>query len=131
MSVTKHTPGPWFIWQELALQREGCDPEEITDELFYEPDHSIYAGNPKECTRASLRGHTAHICDVDADNYGFDDEEGVIKAMALANARLIAAAPDLLEALQGLLDVTDFHELYGNKTEAARAAIAKATGEFK
>lgn len=43
-----------------------------------------------------------------------------------ANARLIAAAPDLLEALQGVLRVAD------RKTaefDAARAAIAKATGE--
>jgi hypothetical protein len=49
-----------------------------------------------------------------------------------ANARLIAAAPDLLEALQGMLDV------YGNDghlhapalaaLRAARAAIAKAGG---
>lgn len=46
-----------------------------------------------------------------------------------ANARLIAAAPDLLKALEELLEVTDFHELYGSRTEAARAAIAKATGE--
>lgn len=45
-----------------------------------------------------------------------------------ANARLIAAAPDLLDALKGLLGITDFHELFGSKTEAARAAIAKATG---
>lgn len=43
----------------------------------------------------------------------------------LANARLIAAAPDLLVALQGVLRVAD------RKTDefaAARAAIAKATG---
>ena len=46
-----------------------------------------------------------------------------------STARLIAAAPDLLTALEGLLEITDFHELYGSKTEAARAAIAKATGE--
>ena len=47
----------------------------------------------------------------------------------IANARLIAAAPDLLEALRGLLEVTDFYELYGAKTEAARAAIAKVEGK--
>lgn len=45
------------------------------------------------------------------------------------DARLLAAAPDLLDALKGLLGITDFHELFGSKTEAARAAIAKATGE--
>lgn len=41
-----------------------------------------------------------------------------------ANARLIAAAPDLLEALQGLM-----HKDCGEPAFfAARAAIAKATG---
>jgi len=42
-----------------------------------------------------------------------------------ANGRLIAAAPDLLEALKGLL-------LFPNnprENHMARAAIAKATGE--
>ena len=43
--------------------------------------------------------------------------------------RLHSLNVELLEALKGLLDVTDFHELYGKKTEAARAAIAKATGD--
>ena len=45
-----------------------------------------------------------------------------------ANARLIAAAPDLLEALLFVLK----YESMGAVTEAtARAAIAKATGETK
>lgn len=50
-----------------------------------------------------------------------------------ANGRLIAAAPDLLEALQELLkspagdyDTTDGYE---NACKKAEAAIAKATGE--
>lgn len=45
---------------------------------------------------------------------------------AEANARLIAAAPDLLAALQGLLD--GFSDYVGPNINAARAAIAKATG---
>jgi hypothetical protein len=46
-----------------------------------------------------------------------------------ANARLIAAAPDLLEALQGLLVAVQRSvcEGSGPAQEAAHAAIAKAT----
>ena len=131
--MSKHTPGPWFIWQELAMQREGCDPEEITDELFYDSDHSIYAGTPKECTRGRLKGHTAHICDVDADNYDFDDDdEDVSRATALANARLIAAAPELLAALQACDKAMSYMSEYDiplTLPEQVKAAIAKATGE--
>ena len=53
--------------------------------------------------------------------------------MGEANARLIAAAPDLLNALDGLLDY--LREYDADYPEAApifgkaRAAIAKATGE--
>ena len=57
-----------------------------------------------------------------------------------ANARLIAAAPELLEALRGMMDayadlcddVTPSYQTYERRkarVDAARAAIAKATGE--
>lgn len=50
----------------------------------------------------------------------------------MANARLIAAAPDLLEALKAMFDATTDNEIRGadgSPIERARAAIAKATGE--
>ncbi|MBV7502068.1 hypothetical protein [Achromobacter sp. ACM05] len=46
-----------------------------------------------------------------------------------ANARLIAAAPDLLDALAALIGCIDHgSDDPASKLDAARAAIAKATG---
>lgn len=43
-----------------------------------------------------------------------------------ANADLISAAPDLLEALQELVSISEAREIYAGR---ARAAIKKATGQ--
>jgi hypothetical protein len=56
--------------------------------------------------------------------------DGVASAHTAADARLIAAAPDLLEALEGLeayLRQTPHHNAL--EAAAARAAIRKAKGE--
>ena len=58
---------------------------------------------------------------------------GISHDEEFANARLIAAAPDLLKALEDCVAVMD-RELAGLKAiqpelSSARAAIAKATGE--
>ncbi len=45
-----------------------------------------------------------------------------------ADARLICAAPDLLEALSDLLWIVEPNLLTRDATKDARAAIAKATG---
>ena len=49
-----------------------------------------------------------------------------------ANARLIAAAPDMLDALEELVDTLDSRGVIDSfTTQSARAAIAKATGKTR
>lgn len=74
------------------------------------------------------------------DKYGsvLDTQGNVLRVYGLAlasgeeeyaNARLISAAPDLLFALQRLVDNVDGGEFISiTRIEEARAAIAKATG---
>lgn len=107
--TTKHTPGPWSHgWNTTnGLTGPRCAPTVVLGHQEVPVQEPIHAGGrPVAWVLSSRR----------------DDR-------AEADARLIAAAPDLLKALEELLEVTDFHELYGSRTEAARAAIAKATGE--
>ena len=102
--TTKHTPGPWFIWEGGA-----------------------YAGRPEVKKRGELRGYDAKICEI-------DDIDGTVRSRK-ANARLIAAAPDLLEALQVM--VRDYGAARASCGDLemspalfqAQRAITKATGE--
>ena len=50
---------------------------------------------------------------------------GMTRAMIAANAHLIAAAPELLEACEAMVAVKSFGD-YTTADEMARAAIAKA-----
>lgn len=60
-------------------------------------------------------------------------DTGAVNGDGEANARLIAAAPDLLVALKALVGEADLGEVDLDddraKLEQARAAIAKATGD--
>lgn len=97
---TNHTSGPWLLADDGSA--------------------FVYAPNrPTESHDWCNRFHAR----VDA---GYDENDQRTQAEEmLANARLIGAAPDLLEALIGLCE---FSEAAGFPTERARAAIAKATG---
>jgi hypothetical protein len=103
---TKHTPGPWFraCNSPAGIQVVTCNQSDEPNALIATVNHCVI--NPKQ--------------DV-------SDEVG-------ANARLIAAAPDLLVALEQCVSIIVRH---ANATlgdgvvtlQVARAAIAKAQGE--
>lgn len=86
--------------------------------------------DPIDDLDAHILGKPNGFCaDIIADVKSFDLDEGQ------ANARLIAAAPDLLEALKGAVDAADAFEAgvplstsFEDWLASARAAIAKATG---
>lgn len=99
-----HTPGPWATVDAewMISQRSGMG-------YRYFPVRSS--------------GQTWDIANVFADE---DDPE------MLANARLIAAAPELLQELKRLLSMWEkaigWEKDYMDMGDAARAAIAKAEG---
>ena len=109
MSAPKHTPGPWQVKSD------------------YEP--TIVIGN----VDGEIIDSTAHYTyDFVCDTLGDDDSRS--PAIAEANARLIAAAPELLEALNtlagqvGKLRISQPPAL-AEAYFAARDVIVKATGQ--
>lgn len=94
--MNKHTPGPWFLAEKVEGKHTVTNLRRIRSE------------------REGME-HGA-VCEV----YGITDG-----SEAHANARLIAAAPDLLESLAFVIrGVPDTWE----GVQKARAAIEKATG---
>lgn len=105
--MSKHTPGPWKILPEE------CDKSYIR-------------------VRGTYLGSRYKVANVLTPIY-----EGVAAREAeetRANARLISAAPDLLEALTALVSYCerrgmDTETVSADHMDSARAAINKATGE--
>lgn len=133
--MSKHTPGPWFIWKEKAYQNEGMDKKEVEVELLELcREHDVMAYQAGKANPEIQRGY-ARGCRIlftlNVDDHNDDKEE------CLANARLACAAPELFEALMVMLVAYD--DGVGREDESginwefpiwqkAKAAIAKATG---
>lgn len=106
--MNKHTAGPWQIEPVAATLSTNQSDFLIT--------HSD----------GELRSHIARLFDS-----SLCDEHGTTSA----NARLIAAAPDLLAALEDLVGYAAAeigippNEAVGGAFKQARAAIAKAKGQ--
>lgn len=102
--MTKHTPGPWVVHEGDEIDIRSANPADLAQAPIY------------YCIAENIGGH------VHGEN--FDDYSEVE-----ANARLIAAAPELLEALEsfpGFLCGTESGDAW---IDQMRAAIAKARGE--
>lgn len=100
MPETQPTPGPWLL-REFPTGRGSDHRLWVTDALPDGPDDRV-------------------ICNVIAGPTSCPDWP--------ANARLIAAAPDLLSACQQTLSSLRQHAICSEDVAALNAAIAKALG---
>jgi hypothetical protein len=99
--MSKHTPGPWFV-SGVRFRMNGSEWLSI----------NRYDETKKQ--------------DENIACVGFDPRDGT----GTQDARLIAAAPEMLEALKNLLAVKNGEGGTAfDSDEIARAAIAKAEGE--
>lgn len=115
---TQHTPGPWTSI---------VPPSSCYTHRFIQAERGGDANNQPDITIAEVGGR-----------YSSEDERVSVHEH-VANAKLIAAAPELLQALRAMLrwtgalppsesrDLPDFTE--ADATCIARAAIAKATAQ--
>lgn len=111
--MSKHTPGPWQIiggyniYSELGGQSGDGDTADASDGW--------------------------HIASIgDAPTFVGGEEVYLSRDLQRANARLISAAPDLLEALDGMVSKAqkqNWNDNYPEELNAAYKAIAKARGE--
>ena len=91
---------------------------------------SAHTPGPWVTIRSGMRDNSAVATieekppEMEEPNYWLVAQANTLRDEWEANARLIAAAPDLLEALEMLLEFPKT----GPAITAARAAIAKATG---
>lgn len=119
---TKHTPGPWqFVISGTcsAAWPHICAAENDVDNSIAElPPSHLERDHKKSVTFLEDRSHFKP-----SPNYD----------QVVANARLISAAPELLEALEKALIALNLYADYGwsdrmRIRSEAKAAIAKATG---
>jgi len=112
MKKTLHTPGPWAI--------HTCNENgPFLDSFYLSTTAQTWDGNEEERIICRFPTGTGQFSDMGREN--------------LANARLIASAPDLLSALQACLDYllldSMMEEDAAPEIEKIKNALAKAKGE--
>lgn len=115
MSKQQHTPGPWEVIGQHVFTKLGATNAHGS-KAHDRDGWNIATINPWACTNQD----------------GEDEDMPVSETMA--NASLIAAAPELLEALEMIVAEADSYTARTGKPvynwlDQARSAIAKARGE--
>jgi hypothetical protein len=110
-AVSSHTPGPWYVGREIGANQ--LTPRiEILRDVTYVEGASTTTYYMAEVCYPTTTGNTV----------GAEERR--------ANARLIAAAPELLEALREVRKCGNGGaKLSRRASDMVRAAIAKATGD--
>lgn len=113
--MTKHTPGPWVSGWGKGL----------TGPTYKNIDGATVAGPDWYSHPVSREGETIAICPNQVSDYGPEQVDG----SGEANARLIAAAPEMYEALIVLTGALAVHAPHLQiSIRIGEAAIAKAEG---
>jgi len=108
MNNTLHTPAPWAI--------HTCNENGPSlDSFFLSTTSKTWDGNEEERIICRFPTGTGQFSDMGREN--------------LANARLISAAPDLLQVVEDYVLLCQLHGLEGAVLDSALSAIAKAKGE--
>lgn len=114
--MNNHTPGPW----EVEDHRDSGDWRSAGNIFAKRGDFQYFSGR--------------HVATINWDKIGAASEPSLI-AEVEANSRLVAAAPDLLFALEEAMWIVINHghmpeHLIASELELMRQAIAKAKGEL-
>ncbi len=134
MTTNKHTPGPWEVEPRRISNEDDIGKSVVSDTLsralqkWHDENPDVNSGFVNCCTT---------VAEISPSYNGSGKQVGpweLISADEIeANARLIAAAPEMLEALvhchDWILATQDENKQGETERLEARAAIAKAKGE--
>ena len=149
METTKeksaHTPGPWAISciegiRDSLMVGGGDDGSDIVADIrtmedeLYDAETEFFDGIQNARSRAHVEGWSEDsVASIDKDEIDAKKKVNDLRKkvqQANANARLIAAAPNMYEVLSELLDTLEMSKGYGFDVEyeKAREVIAKVDG---
>ena len=140
-----HTPGPWQLScidgvEDSLMVGGGDDGSDIVADIrTYENDilnaqAELYDDIPAMRSRAHVEGWSKDsIADIDKKDASIEKRLAELEAQekeACANARLIAAAPEMYEVLQELAESMELAKNYGYEKEHAmiQEVLAKVEG---